>query len=480
MNYFRTSLLFLLFPAFILAEEIPISLSDCVRMALEKNLSLSVQRLNPEISRADLLSTHGPYDLQLTIDNQYGETATPATSRTFSQTRSNQHDITLNQKVPWGTDFGITTGTDNTMSGSNKFSDAYLSFTGATFTQPLLKNFGPEINLSDIRIARKSLAISEAALQNQIDQTVTDVASAYYELIFTRADSDSKLQSLRLAEQLLKDNQARAELGVMSPLDVSQANSDVASRREALLRAQRLIRDQQNTLLLLITSEVSEWLDKTIVPTRPESSAAPPPPLEKAIRTALQNRADYRQSVEEAEKSDLQLKYQNNQKWPTLDLSGSYGYAGTDASLGKSYADSAEFDKSQWFLGLKFVYLFQNRSANGTLAATKLRKQQALLLLKKSEQDLVVGVDNTLGQVSTNRERIESAIAARKFAEEALQAEEEKLRAGASTTFTVLQLQRDLSNAKSLENRAIADYDKSLSELNRVQGLSLMIFQEKP
>lgn len=465
--------------SFLGAEEVSLTLSECVRMALDKNIDLAFHRLNPEISKANLNESQGDYDLKLITNGQYGESQVPSFSDSISQSRSTQFQSEMSQKIALGTTFGLNNNFLNSTSNVNDFDRLYSSFIGVSVIQPLLKDFGTDTNMALINTSRRSLEISITAYQIQIDRIVSEVATTYSDLVFARQDFKAKEKSLSLATRLLEDNQKRVEIGVMTSLDISRAHAEVATRQQALSVATRQIQDQQNKLLLLITSEIFPWFGKTIIPSHTDPIELPLPPLEKAIQTAFVNRPDYRQINQELEKNHIQIKYLENQKLPSFDLTGSYGYSGQDEELQKSYSNSLEFEKKSWQFGFRFTYLFQNRAADGKLTEAKLKKQQSVILLKKREQEIYAEIDNSLGQVSVNREKVLSAREARRFTEESLHVEELKLKEGISTTFNLLQIQRDLANAESSENLAISDLDKSLIELNRVQGIALLSGVEK-
>jgi outer membrane protein len=459
---------------------VPLSLAECVRMALAKNIDISIQRLEPAIARADTLSAQGAFDPFFRLDAEYGESSSPRTDAEIAvdglqsrDTHSTAYEASIGQTTATGATVEAFTNAENSEDSSNGFRDDYSSFVGARFTQPLLRNFGTDVNLAPVRIARRGEVAADAGFQFQVEQIVSDTATAYFELIFTREDLIAREKSLVLAEQLLEDNKIKVELGTLSPLDISQANAEVAARKEEVIRARRTIRDQENTLKRLITDDVISWLDRRIVPTDPADEMPPLPATLDNIASGLRNRADYRQSIEQAEQQKLQVIFAQNQLLPQLDLRASYGYAGLGDNFGSTYDRTFEGEDNQWFVGFTLEIPWFNRTERGQLDSAKLQKEQALLTLKRLEQDIIVQIDNANGQAVTNRERVDAAHAARILAEESLAAEQEKLSAGASTSFVVLQLQRDLTTARSTELRAIADYQQSIVELQRVQGIVL-------
>jgi outer membrane protein len=464
--------------------ELPLTLTDCFQRALSANLDLQVERLNPLLSATEITRAEAFYDFRLRTDAQYGESNAPrsaeqvaADGRSSIGSQTTSLNASVLQRLPPGTELGLTTNTRNSPSTFTNFRDEWSSFSGLTLAQPLLRNFGSAASLAQLRIARRGLTASAAALQYRVEQIITEVANAYYELIFSRDFSAAQKESLRLAEQLLGDNQARVEIGVMSPLEVSQANAEVATRREEVLTADRSVRDRENALRRLISSDVASLLSQRLLPLDLPPRDWSPATTSYDIAQGLAHRADYRQAYELFERNKLDEAFRKNQLLPQLNLRGQYGFAGLDRDLDVSYNDVVDTTDPQWFAGLTLEIPFQNREGKSAYAASTLRRRQQELLLKRIEQDIIVQIDNAAGQTETNRQRIVAARTARLLAEETLAAEENKLKAGVSTSYLVLQLQRDLANTRVNELRAVADYQKSLAELVRTQGQSLPHFQ---
>lgn len=454
---------------------IPLSLPQCVRLAMENNLDIAVERLNPIISRAGIITAQGSFDPYININGSYTENNQPTVidSNSATTSKNGEYDVSLNQPLPPGTVVSLDTNSANTATTDTNYQDQYLSFIGAKITQPVLRGFGTDINLAPIRIAQRGLKAADAAFVYKVEQIVTDVSTAYYELLYARGNVLARQKALLLAEQTLKDNKARVDIGTMSPLDVSQANSEAATRRGELLLAERSVLDQENALKRLITSDVVNWLNKRITPTSEPPDDWQPPQVVSSIDTGLTNRADLLQAKEQLEQNNIQVKVNENKILPTLNVNGSYGYTGLSADFDRSYSRATSGDNNAWSIGALLTIPIGDRTDRGNLEASRARKDQAILNVKKIEQDIIVQIDNAAGQVETNIERVRAARIARQYAEETLRAEQEKLNAGRSTSFVVLRLQRDLTDARVSELRAIADLQNSQAELSRVQGISL-------
>jgi outer membrane protein len=465
-----------------LAKEAPvlISLQDAMLQSIEKNIDVAISRLGPGIAEGGLLVARGPFDPTFGVEGGYGETSQPRLSSQIAAdgisdvgqyNTTGQADYTL--KTAPGTQVRLLSNASNQEDTFNGFSDEFSSFAGAEITQPLLRNFGSDTNLAEVRIARKELDRSKLDFYNSVETIVQDVGFSYYDLLFALADVDAQTKSLELAEQTLADNEARVQLGVMTPLDISQARTEVAGRETILLQSRQLVVQSENALKSQITNDLGSWLNKRVSPTESLTPPEPTGPVEYQIAKALQNRQDYLAALNFAEQRDLRLKFQRNQILPQLDLLTTFGFNGLSNDLGQSLQNTYAGKNATWFVGFRFDIPWDNRAARGQLQIAEQEKKRAILEIKKLEQSIIVDVDNAAKDVETSSEQVKSTRTARIFAEESVRAEEERLKEGASTSFVVLQLQRDLATARTAELRALSAYHKSVVRLQRSEGTLL-------
>ena len=335
------------------AETLKLNLQDAIRMALGKNFQIRAERFTPQIARAKQLSASGQFDplaqLSVTYDENNQEQRTlnaellaptneagGETPLLFARTTGLEIDTSISGLSAWGLTYDL--GASTTRNTDNRLSnDRYNSFFGISITQPLLQNFGTDVNLAQLRIARADRAISEWTLRDRIIQVVTDTVNTYCDLFVTKENLGVEERSRALAAQLLSDNLKRAEIGVMSPLDVMQARSDLASREERVLVAQRNMLDNENLLKQLVTNEVFRVLQTRLeiatLPDLPNAKADP----EKDFPLAFQIRPDYRQALLELQKRQINVVFARNQTLPRLDLAASFGLNGIDTSLAESF-----------------------------------------------------------------------------------------------------------------------------------------------
>ena len=166
----------------------------------------------------------------------------------------------------------------------------------------------------------------------------------------------------------------------------------------------------------------------------------------------------------------LQLQFDRNQNYPQIDLKGTYGYNG----IGRDLPESVDSENQRWGVGLAVRIPLPDQTGEGRREGSRLQKERALLQLKQVEQAVLVEVDNALEAVQLIFKRIQATRMAARAALAALEAEMTRLRTGTSTSFVVLELQKKLADAQSREIRALTDYNISLAELHKAEGMTLL------
>ncbi len=328
------------------------------------------------------------------------------------------------------------------------------------------------MNLAQVRIARNAVKVSEWQLRKNIIDVMTKTNFVYNELQFSIENLRVAERSRGLARQLLKDNQARVEIGVKSPLDVTEARAEVAAREEGVILAQRTILDNENLLKQLVSTDMIEMLETSV------EIVPPPSPrfvadVRHGVADALALRPDYRQALLDLEQRHIRVALQKNQLLPRIDLMGSIALLGLENDFGTSLAHIGNRDQTAWSAGVTFSIPLGNREARGLFNQAQLEAKKALVNIQEVEQQIIVDVDNASGQIVTARQRIASTREASRLARESLDAGEQRLRAGTGTTFEVLDLQNKLTNAEGAEIRAVSDYNKAVSEYHRQTGTTL-------
>ncbi|MBI4026487.1 MAG: TolC family protein [Verrucomicrobia bacterium] len=459
-------------------NSVRLTLRECIMKALDNNLEISIQRLSPQLDAAAILQALGEFDPALVFTPNYEENKTPldaqsavaAGGRLATKSRTSSLATSVQGKIPFGTSYDFGMRTSDGQNTFNSFRDQYTTFWGLTLTQPLLKGFGTDQQLTTIRIAKKQKEMSDEAFALKVMDIVTRIKSAYYNLVFAIENRRVQLQALDLAAKLLEDNRKRVQIGVMAAIEATQAESGVAGREEDVILANQEVSLRTNELRSLISQNISDLRDSLLLPAdSPAETPVPSSSLEEIIAQAMSDRPDYRQAKLAIEQRHLQVKYDEKQKYPQVDLKGSYGFNG----IGHDFPESVSAENDRWAVGVAVRIPLPDQAAQGRLETARLQKEKALLQLKQIEQTILVDVDNALENVLSSHKRIRATRTATRAAEESLTAESTKLKTGTTTSFVLLELQKKLADARSREIRALADYNIALAQLQRAAGATL-------
>jgi len=488
IKYFHYSVLLFLSTIFLLSpahsNEITdnvmnLSLEEGKLMVLQNNLDIAIQQITPLIETEMITAEKGSFDPVLSGSFRREDSSTPLSTRSSvaaggrASVESEVYSLStgLSGKSPLGTEYSLefeNIWTENTF---NSFNAEYDSFAGIRIIQPLLKDSGSSVNNFNIVIARKNHDQSISDLKLNTINTLSSYKMAYWNLVLSLEELKVKEEALKLAQSLLNLNRKRLKAEVTSPLEVTQAEAGVASRKEDLIIAGNEVRARENALKKLITNDIYSLRNIRIIPAnRPVISEALFD-LDNNFKQGIENRPDYTKVKTEIDKKEIIVQYEKNQKYPDVDLEASYGFNGLGNSFSNSLNDMGNND--EWSLGVVVKIPLGNREAKGKLTIAQLEARQGLLILKKLEQEILIEIDNAIRSAETNMQRIKAARVSKRLAEESLQAEEIKLKEGLSTSHDVLEFQEDLIEARSREIIAVIDYNKSLVELARVKGTLL-------
>jgi outer membrane protein TolC len=465
----------------------PLSLEECIRVALEHNLEIQITRLDPQLAGFTLAGSYANYDPTFNASgwHDYSQSASGRNADNepvgFRQTDTDNVNAGINGLLPWGFTYNLGTimsGSQgfNSFLGTNVPTQNAFDSVGISMRQPLLKNFWIDSTRLQIFTAKKNLKISEAGLRNQIILTVTQVEEAYFNLIFQNENVKVQEKALELAERLVAENRRRVEVGALAPLDEKQAESQAATSRANLLDAQANRDTAERVLKALLSDDYNVWMDVRIEPTEALLAIPQTLDLQSGWRRGLEQRPDLQQARYQIEIQTKRISYGRNQLFPQLDLFGDYGYTGstiTEDGIGAGLPQITDRENPNYTYGVSISLPLANTGARNALKSAKVTKEQLQLQLRQLEQRALITIENSMSDARIGYERVGVTHQATLYAEAALQAEQTKLEKGKSTTFVVLQLQTDLTQARSAEIRALADYNIYLARLAQNEGSTL-------
>jgi outer membrane protein len=552
--------------------KLQITLQDAVELALENSLDIAVQRYYPWIADTDILRTKAggtgrgipgvdfasssafidpfsqnliSYDpviiatasidsLSTPVNNPFlsGTGLTSGSTLTGLGSHATVFNVSYNQNFSSGTSFSA--GWDNTRSSSgssfNAFNPSVQSSLTVGFTQQLLNGFGTYVGRRNIMIAKNNRKIADLVFVNQAIVTVTNTINAYWELVYARENVKVQQQAVAVSDKLFNDNKKQLEIGTMAPLDVTRAESEVASDRQNLIVAQTTQLQDEQVLKNAMTKNplAANLINVEIIPidlpTPPAATESAT--FEDAIGEAFVKRPDLQEQALNLKNSGIDVHATANALLPTLTLTGQYsaaGLAGNSAitgtpvvTSGAPIVDSAGnpvtitgaggvqtpifqsnttipaigtaqqgFGTAQnqiftnqfpgYFASLNLFLPLRNRSAQADNARAILTQRQLTTQLQQLKNAALLDVRNTYIALEQDRARVDAAIKARELQKQTFEAEQKKYTLGASTVYNVILTQRDYVTAQGVELRALADLNEAKANFERAVGRTLEV-----
>ena len=544
--------------------KLEISLQDAIELTLQNSLDIEVARYNVWFADTDLLKTAAggfgrgtagasfPFSQAnvpglsfdpivtglVSIDSQMVPVNNPFLSGTGTGAlisglalHTNQYNFGVGQGFSPGTT--VSVNWDNTRSSSsnqvNLFNPSVQSSLYLNISQQLLNGFGSFVNRRNILIAKNNRKIADLAFTQQAITTVTGAITAYYELAYARENVKVQQQAVTVAEKLYNDNKKQLEIGTMAPLDVTRAESELATDRQNLIVAQTAQLQQQQTLRNAISKDpmapnlVNVEIITTDKPTPPAIVEAAS--FEEAVKEAFTKRPDLLEQEINLTNAGIDAKANKKALLPVATLNARYGSQGlagnspilastttagspivdangtpvtvlgaggtpvaifapsTTASvtgtktggLGDAQSQIFHNDFPDYSVSLSLNIPIRNRSAQADYQRAVLTQRQTEVQLQQLKNAAILDVRNTYIALVQNRARVEAAGKARELQQQTFDAEQKKYQLGASTVYQVILTQRDLITAQGTELRALADLVEAKANYERALGRTLEV-----
>jgi outer membrane protein TolC len=542
-----------------------LSLQDAIALAMENSMDIVVQRYNPWMADASILKTKaGGFGFGVPNSLAAGSTANlpnlffdPFLTQSFS---FNSSDIPVNNPFSSGAgsrnflalgnhsaDYttqysqGFSTGTtfntffnsvrSSSTSPANFFNPAVQTAIGVSIQQQLLQGFGRDVTRRNILIAENNRKIADLAFAQQAITTITSTINAYWELVYARQNVAVQQQAVTVSEKLYNDNKKQLEIGTMAPLDVTRAESELATDRQNLIVAQTTQLQDELVLKNFISKDptASNLLNVEIIPTdKPDTpSSIQTSPFADAVQEAFVNRPDVQEQLLNLKNGEIDVKATKNALLPVATVTASYSSTGltgnspittTTPALGPQVVDgngnpvevllsatgspvpvyvpssittpTGNISKSgfpdamtqvfhnrfpSYTGGINFTFPLRNRAAQADNIHAQLTQRQLEAQMQQIKNSAVLDVRNTSIAVEQGRAQVEAASKARELQQQTFEAEQKKYQLGASTVYNVILTQRDLITAQGTELRALANLAEAKANYERALGRTLQV-----
>jgi outer membrane protein TolC len=514
------------------SDQMAITLNDAIALALSNNNDIDGSRINVQIAEYELRAARGVYDPIFSSENYYERRTTPTSSTLGGAGASGavtQTDATgafrLGGFSPFAggsyqLDFSSTrlTTTNQNVTLNPQFPTAFT----LTYTQPLWRGLRFDNNRRNIEIAKKNLSLTDAQFRQRAIEVISQVEQAYWDLVFALRNLQVQIDAVKQARTQVESNQRLVAKGVLAPIDIVAANTQVTTFEQNVYTAQESVTRAENTLkTLMLPDRTNALWSRPLTPITPINLEAPRVPLEQAVNAALRSRPELAQLQTSAEINQIDTRYFRDQTKPQIDLIGTYspvGLAGALTETGSGSGTSANSllrtrvnelsalaglppldaatgggsvnpnlvggyttslsnlignDYPTYRVGVRVALPLRNRTAEANLGRSLAQGSFIQNQRAQAEQLIEADVRNATQALRSAEARLAAAAATRSSTEQQFESEQRQFRAGTTTVFLVLQRQNELLAARGRELQAQTDLNKAIAEFQRATGNTL-------
>jgi HAE1 family hydrophobic/amphiphilic exporter-1 len=504
-------------PDDVIGHETTISLEEAIELALANNLDLQVARVDPALSDQQVREASGSFDPLLFAESTYEDRETPFASPFQSafgtQGQAIDEKAWLNEAgvrglFPWGIEYSSTYDRlrTETTSGVTALFPEFRGTWRNQLTVPLLKDLFQNDAYLAVRSSRIGAQISEEDFRQQLTDIVVRVEAAYWELAAARAAKRVAEKSVDTALNLLEQTRVRHQVGVVSRVEVTEAEAGLADREFQHIQARNRAERAEDELLQQILAPDQFAYQTTSIQTQEPTFIDYQVDERLALERALGGRPEIEAARQRVEDADLRLDHAWNQKLPTLDVTGSYTVNGLSGDQrfppgtvlnpgvdsdsdgfpdnlqvqrdlgfehGGRWAGHDFFDWYGWGIGATFSYPLGNETAQSRYVQRKIEHRRVTTDLHRVQQQVILDVRNAVRAVQDSRDGVRAAERRKASEAERLRAEQERLRLGDSTPQQVLEIEEDFAEAERQEINALQIYRTSITALERAQATLL-------
>ena len=461
-------------------KAIILSTQDAIRLTMQNSTEIRIDSITPRRTALDITRAEARFDWRAvgSLSHSHSEAETTTSISGGNTTKSESDTLEVGLKKTLRTGGQIKTAIDWERSESwNSFSSVNPSYTTdlyITISQPLMRNAGSEVNLSEVNTTRNNLNIARYNFKSNVISTLADMQDTYWNLVFSIEDLEVRKKALRLTTDTLELTRHQVTAGLLAPIEITRIRAENARKEEAILIALQRVEDREDELRRYLNIDSGNLAsDIGVIPLEREAYPTISPQVSHEIAQALRHRPDYRAAKLTLITRDIELVVAKNAKLPVIDLAASFSLNGFERTTAKSLSQINRARHDDWTMSFTFEVPIGNRAARADYNKAKLAKAQTLLELKNMEDAIIVTIKQHVRQVHTNIKRIRTSRLGRELSEERLRAEEMKFDVGAVQILDVLEAQTSLAEAESGERRAIVDYNKSCIALEKAKGTLL-------
>lgn len=465
-----------------------LTMERAVVSAVQRNLNVEFARIAPAVSQQQYIAADAAFDWVVFANAQYNSTDAPRADSGISLT-----GVTTDQREVGDLQGGLRKPliSGGTLTFQTDFTNTAVKTRGITTSpnptrdanfviqldQPLLRGFGSDVTLAQVRLARNAELDEISQLKSTLLTNIGDTETAYWNLVKARADLLILQRLLHYGEDVLGKLRSRDKYDA-KPSTISNAAAAVESRGADIIRAQRVLRDASDRLKVLINDpEFPVGSETMLLPADMPVDQAVQFSLVDAINSALANRPEVQRALLSLDNTAIRQIVADNGRLPKLDLRALTRFNGLGEHVGTPYSQIGEAEFVDFQIGLNFEQPLGNRGPEALYRQRGLERIQATIAYRNTVQGIVADVKNSLRDLATNYVLIARTYTSRIAATEdyrTLLAEENTIQ-GLTPEFLNLKLQRQqaLAAAEQQEISALVDYNNSMARLYTSTGTAL-------
>jgi outer membrane protein len=510
-----------------------LTLEQVLSMALANNKDIESSRIDRQESEYNLTAALGAYDPQLSVTSYWEQQINPIASTLGGSASGSVLNKTwladpgVTQPLPW---YGGSVKAD--LSSASSFSNntflslnpQYPTSLNFSYTQPLWRNLLYDNNRHQIDVAKKNRSLSDEQFRQRVMAVVLQAEQGYWELLYAYNNLQVQLEAVRIGVQQDESNRRQEAQGLLAPIDVVAAQTQLANFEVGAYAAQSVLTSAENALKTLVLPDRTDPLwSSALIPMTPADGKAPLIPLADAIAEAMTNRPEIAEVKINGEINEKDIRYYREQTKPQVNLTALYTRAGlagvllppgpnpftagfgplTDrlnelsalaglpglpgisfgggsvippllvGNYGQSLSNiwGGRFPTTEVQLSISLP--IRNRTADANLGKSLAETRRIRNQRQQTEQNIQSDVRTSMENLQMAQLRLQAAQVARESAEEQYQSEQRQFRAGTSTLFLVQQRQATMITARSQERRSQADLSEAIDAFQLATGTIL-------
>lgn len=432
----------------------------------------------------------GAFDPTVSFSTSFDHVTSPlnstvVTGKPVTTSSALAYSSSYAQAFTTGTSFSVSLSTlrQNTTQLNTVFNPDVTSRLSIGVNQPLLAGFGRLANERFMIVARNNLGTAQEVFRQQVITSVAQVAGAYYDLAQDQLNVQVAQQSVAAAQELVNETRRQEEVGTQSRIDVTNAESQLATSQATLVVAQTNVQ-QQSTLLKQLLSKVEDpALDAATIEVTdalPQPRETDLPDAQTALSTALANRPEINEAQSNLKNQDIAIEYAKNNQRPSLAAFGLYAGSGLEGNSKSSHTGSIDAlgqsirgTNPEGAVGMTFAASVRNRSAQADSIRAQLERNQQQISLQNTRNQINLQLQQARVGLIQGRAQVDAAREATRLAIVSRDAEQEKLRAGLSTAYNVVLKERDVVTAQYTQVQLETAYAKALVAMDQAMGTTL-------